>query len=111
MNSTDNVALRLVLIPLLVVGAAFGCQALLEPSPTAPPRVDGAVVVPVGDTGGTVTVTGVQEERPSTVADDVVDTVSTVAGAVTGNPLLWGLVAQLAHLGIGLVAGRKKAAA
>jgi len=92
----------------LLSGLAVGCS-LLTPSETSGPRVDQAVSVPTG--GGTaVIVAGSGAERDSTVADDVVDTVATVGGTITGNPLLWGLAAQLGHLLVGAVAGRRKTA-
>ena len=104
----DRMAARFVLFLVLCFGIAAGCQ-LLEPSQTSPPRTDGPVLVPV-DGDGTVVSVGNPDavERPSTVADDAIDTVAAVGGTVTGNPLLWGLAAQLGHLVVGLIAGRKK---
>jgi hypothetical protein len=95
---------RMVLALGLFVGGATACT-LMQPSPTSPPRVDDAVTIPVGDE--TVTISGSGEERPSLVADDVVDTVTTIGGTVSGNPLLWGLLGQLGHLGIGLFRKRE----
>ena len=102
-----RIVFRFLIFLGLVSGLAMGC-ALLEPSPTSPPRPDTAVPVPVGDTGTAVAVVGTGEERPSTLLDDSIDTVAAVGSAIVPNPLLWGLVAQLAHLGVGAIAGRKK---
>lgn len=42
-------------------------------------------------------------------AASTIDTVATIGGAITANPLVWGLAAQLLHLVTGAVRRRKTA--
>lgn len=107
LGHADLVIARLFLVVGLTAGLVAGCELLRE-SQTTPPRVDQAVSLPVGDTGTAVVVAGSGQERASTLADDAIDTASTIGGTVTGNPLLWGLLAQGAHLLVGAIVGRKK---
>jgi hypothetical protein len=101
---------------LLAVFGAFALAllaacALLDPVPDAPPRVDDPVTVPLSD-GSTVALTPASvEPRETTKGDVLAGTLGTAAVMLGGNPLLWGLGQQLAHLGLGIFQRRKKAAA
>jgi hypothetical protein len=103
------------IIPLLVLLCLASC-ALLDPVDGAPPRVDEPAEFVIDDAGTpddpaddfVVEIVPSQEERPTTQADVLADTVATAAGVMTGNPMAWYLGAQLLHGAIGLLARKKR---